>query len=223
MKYTLFFDIDGTLLNTGGSGMASLQLAFAELFDQPFEEPIPTGGRTDQGIARFMFSAKGIEYSQDHWERFHEAYTRHLSEQLSRREGFVLPGVLDLLDRLAVRDDVDCGLLTGNTALGARLKLQHFDLHQRFAFGGFGELAPERNGVAREAMADAEKQLQREVQRENAWVIGDTILDVRCARHIGVKVLAVCTGASSREDLAAEKPDLLLEDLQQAERFLEHL
>jgi phosphoglycolate phosphatase len=113
------------------------------------------------------------------------------------------------------------GLLTGNTPEGARLKLEHFGIAHHFPFGGYGEHHPERDGVARDALAAAQAHVQRTIPTERVWVIGDTPLDIRCARHIGAKAVAVATGQHPREELAAETPDLLLDDLGQAAPLLE--
>ena len=131
----------------------------------------------------------------------------------------MLAGVVRLLDNLAERDHVRLGLLTGNLRTAARIKLEHYGLHGRFAFGGFGDHHENRNDVAREAVEAAE--CDRSDSR--FWVIGDTPLDVSCARAIGASVVAVATGLHLREELATHKPDLLLDDLSDGERILETL
>ena len=221
--HVLLFDIDGTLINTGGSGLESLRLAFTELFDCPPPSDIPTCGRTDRGIARDLFRAKHVADSPENWARFRVAYLRHLQEQLPRRPGWVLPGVIGLLDRLAMRRDVALGLLTGNVAEGARLKLEHFGLSHHFAFGGYGDRSPDRNAVAEDALAAAQHALNGAVRTECIWVIGDTPLDVQCARHIGAQAVAVATGLPSKADLAGARPDVLLDDFRQATDFLRRL
>ena len=218
--YVLFFDIDGTLINTRGSGLTALKLAFAEVFAQPVSAEIATAGRTDRGIARDFFLAHEIEDTGENWLQFSTAYQRHLAIQLPLRDGCVLPGVLGLLEQLAARPDVAVGLLTGNTATGARLKLEHFRLDHHFHFGGYGEQHAEREGVARDALAAAEKYVGRPLSLERVWVIGDTPLDVRCARHIGAQAAAVATGWHARDELVQASPDLLLPDLGRAEALL---
>ena len=115
------------------------------------------------------------------------------------------------------------GLLTGNTSAGARIKLSHFGLDHYFPFGGFGEAHPERNAVAVEALAAAQRFVGRAVPLHRVWVIGDTPLDVRCARHIQARAVAVASGFSSHEELVREAPDLLLPSLEQAEPLLDRL
>jgi phosphoglycolate phosphatase-like HAD superfamily hydrolase len=221
--YVLFFDIDGTLINTGGSGLEALRRAFSDVFAVPPPDNIPTSGRTDRGIARDLFRGRQVADSDENWDRFRVAYVRHLREQLPLRQGWILPGVVDLLEALGTRRHVATGLLTGNIAAGARLKLQHFGLEHHFAFGGYGERSPERNAAAEDALAAAQKALNGAVRADRMWVIGDTPLDVQCARHIGARVLAVATGMHAKAELAEAKPDLLLDDLRQAVHFLQQL
>lgn len=219
----ILFDIDGTLVNTGGAGSASLLGAFSAKFDVPRPTKVPFSGRTDRGIANDMFRAHGIEDSEENWQELRNEYLRRLPGQLSSLPGVVLPGVLELLNHLASCEDVALGLLTGNVRDGARIKLGHFALFDYFAFGGFGDAHRDRDEVARDALAAAEKHLAEKFfaagdptvrpRREQVWVIGDTPLDIRCARAIGAKVVAVATGTHPRAELHAQRPDLLLDDL----------
>ena len=132
-----------------------------------------------------------------------------------------LPQLKPYLAMLGERNDVHVGLLTGNTAGGARLKLAHFDLHERFAFGGYGDAHLDRNAVAVEAHRELRRHSGREFSAEQIWVIGDTPHDVTCARHIGAKVIGVATGQHARDELEAARPDVLLEDLRHVERVMQ--
>jgi phosphoglycolate phosphatase len=221
--HVLLFDIDGTLIHSGGSGVEALRLAFREVFASSPPETIATAGRTDRGIARELFHWCGVEDSAENWDRFRTAYLRHLREQLPRRPGRILPGVPALLTRLAIRSDVVLGLLTGNVAEGARLKLEYFGLNHHFAFGGYGEVAPERNDVAEQALAAARQTLDGAVHPGRLWVLGDTPLDIQCARHIGARAVAVATGPHAKRELAQAQPDVLLDDFCQATEFWRQL
>jgi phosphoglycolate phosphatase-like HAD superfamily hydrolase len=136
----------------------------------------------------------------------------------------VLPGVEPLLARLHTRPGVVLGLLTGNIRQGANHKLSHFGLWDYFACGGFGDDHFERDDVARTAVAEVRAHLARlEASRASharldfdagdVWVIGDTPLDVQCARAVGARVVAVATGWHPAEELASHKPDYLFADL----------
>jgi phosphoglycolate phosphatase-like HAD superfamily hydrolase len=105
------------------------------------------------------------------------------------------------------------GLLTGNVRAGAEKKLGFFELFDHFAFGGFGDRHFDRDDVAREALDVVRERCGPNVSCDRIWVIGDTPLDVQCARAIGARVIAVATGLHSVEELAPSKPDLLLPNL----------
>jgi phosphoglycolate phosphatase-like HAD superfamily hydrolase len=109
--------------------------------------------------------------------------------------------------------NVAVGLLTGNVRDGARTKLGHFGLYEHFQFGGFGDHHFDRDDVARDALAAVHACVGSHCTADRIWVIGDTPLDVRCARAIGARVAAVATGLHSCEQLAASEPDLLFDDL----------
>ena len=216
----VFFDIDGTLISTGGAGGRSLRAAFSSLFE--IEEPrdVPFSGRTDRGIANNLFRLHGIEDTHVHWTRLRDEYLRRLPEQLEVCTGRVLPGVPQLVEALQARDDVALGLLTGNVREGARIKLGHYDLFEPFEFGGFGDHHVARNDVAEEALQAGKRHAG---EHDAVWVIGDTPLDVECARAIRAKSLAVATGIHDREELAGSDPHYLCEDLSDVEDVLGRL
>jgi phosphoglycolate phosphatase-like HAD superfamily hydrolase len=217
------FDIDGTLLASGGAGKAALELAFIEIFNVPLRVQIPYSGRTDRAIARDLLRSHEIDDSLDNWQRLLAGYLARLPDSLNRHNGRVLPGILAVLEALQQRADVAIGLLTGNVRAGARVKLGHYGLYERFAFGGFGDLHFDRDDVAREALAAVRAHLGERAAPERVWVIGDTPLDVRCARAIGAKVVVVATGIHTCEQLRAAGPDLTLADLADPTPFLDML
>jgi phosphoglycolate phosphatase-like HAD superfamily hydrolase len=208
------FDIDGTLISSGGAGKAALERALASEFGiaGPIERLL-LSGRTDRAIIHDLFRMHGLAASPENWARLVAGYLGHLPDCLACCQGRVLPGIAELLAQLAGRDDMAVGLLTGNIRDGARIKLGHFDLFHHFAFGGFGDLHLDRDDVAREALQAIHGRFNGSVPPERVWVVGDTPLDVRCARSIGARAAAVATGWHPLEELAACKPDLLLADL----------
>lgn len=209
----ILFDIDGTLVNTGGAGSASLLGAFSAEFQVAQPTKVQFSGRTDRAIANDMFRVHGIEESDENWLRLRAGYLRRLPDQLKRLPGVILPGVSELLARLTACERVTLGLLTGNIREGARIKLGHFSLFDYFAFGGFGDAHCDRDEVARDALAAAEQHLDSKPNGDQVWVIGDTPLDIRCARAIGARVAAVATGVHPASELALLEPDLLFDDL----------
>lgn len=218
------FDIDGTLLSSGGAGKAALDGALLEEFG--IDVPIVPGsiaGRTDRPIAPDQFALHGIDHSEENWQRLRRSYLRHLPESLRTSTGRVLPGILELLDHLTAQETVLLGLLTGNMPEGARIKLDHYRLWHYFRLGAYGEAHLHRDDIARDARRQVHVHLREEVPPDQVWVIGDTPHDVACARAIGARCLAVATGMHSVEDLAAHQPDLLLPDCSDPSELLAFL
>lgn len=220
MHYCLF-DIDGTLLNSGGAGQAAMEAALLRMFgaNNPVHG-ISTAGRTDRAIVSDLFTFFQIAHDELVWEQFVSAYLEELPKHLASREGMVLPGVVEILEILHARDDVLLGLLTGNFALGAKTKLAHFQLDHYFPFGGYGDHHHHRDDVAREAFRLLEEFHQQPVLLDRLWVIGDTPADIQCGRAIGAKVVAVGTGLYSLEELETAQADYLFADFSDPTRLL---
>lgn len=213
---TVLFDIDGTLISTAGAGRAALNAAMQEEFAVAEPANVPVSGRTDRGIARNLFRAHDLADNEENWLRFRRSYLHHLQRELPARGGEVLPGITQLLSHLIDRGDLQLGLLTGNIREGARLKLEYYDLFRHFAFGGFGDQHADRDLVAAAALAASHEHAGRRglaIDTDRVWVIGDTPLDVTCARAIGARVAAVATGSFDRAALEVYEPDLLFDSL----------
>lgn len=213
------FDIDGTLLSSGGAGKAAIEAALTEEFQVSLRGQVPYSGRTDRAIARDLFRLHNVEENDCNWRTLLNGYLTRLPACLSAHAGKVLPGVSALLERLR-QSGTSIGLLTGNVRDGARLKLSHYKLFDYFSFGGYGDHHLDRDDVARESLTAVRQHLNGSVSLEQIWVIGDTPLDVRCARAIGVRVAAVATGWHTAEELLAAKPDVFLPDLTNPEPLL---
>ena len=212
----LLFDIDGTLCLTGGAGIRGMALAFEELFgvEAPVEG-ISMAGRTDAWVLAALASARGLAPDPSQAEKFRDAYLRHFPIEIQKpgpRKG-VMPGVRELLDVLAARDDMHLALLTGNYERSARAKLEYFDLWRYFDGGAFGDRAMDRNHLFDEALASVTARRGTAVSPAETIVIGDTPLDVACARHGGGRSLAVATGGHPSTELRAAGADSVFEDL----------
>lgn len=222
----LLFDVDGTLADTLGAGKAALARAMSEVYGEagPVDE-FDFHGRTDPEIVRGLLRAAGRPDPEidGGFEELWPRYLERLRAELDRRAGRALPhtGVLDLLDRLAGDGRFACGLVTGNIEEGARLKLGAVGCGGRFDFGAYGSDAEERDRLPAVALARARRRFGRAFEARRAIVIGDTPADIRCARAAGARVLAVATGRHTSAELAAHRPDLVLEDLADARRVLE--
>lgn len=207
----ILWDIDGTLLSTGGAGRAALDDAFEALhgISAAFSS-VDFGGRTDYGIVRQAYAVHGLELPADGGEALLRAYLPRLRERLAlgRARIRLCPGVPEVLD--AAGERAVNALLTGNWAEGARHKLDAVGLWDRFAFGAFGDDSADRNALVPVALRRAHA---RGLAPERVVVIGDTPHDVACARAGGAVAVAVSTGWSSKEELVAAAPDLLIDDL----------
>ncbi|MDQ6630900.1 MAG: HAD hydrolase-like protein [Verrucomicrobiota bacterium] len=213
----ILFDIDGTLIRTGGAGVKAFARAFATEFGLvDGTERLKFAGRTDVSLVREFFSHHQIVPSPEHFNRFFAAYLSHLEKIILQTESEICPGVLDFMKSLrALPSSPLLGLLTGNIRRGAEIKLTHFHLWKEFLVGAFADDHEERDGIAAIAKKRGGDFLAENLRGENVLVIGDTPLDIRCARSIDAKVLAVATGASKVDELSAHKPDWVVEDLRQ--------
>jgi phosphoglycolate phosphatase-like HAD superfamily hydrolase len=215
------FDIDGTLVDTGGAGMAALQEATREMFgaDGP---PLDLAGATDLGIVIGIHEHFSLAATPERISAYLAIYQQRLDWNLAHGgfPGRVLDGVSDLLDELAGRDHATLGLLTGNIAGGAASKVSHFGLASYFAFGAYGCDHADRNRLGPIALERAAAYAGRGFSSEETWVIGDTPKDIACARAIGARCLAVATGRFTVDELAAHGADHVVESLEQAPDLL---
>lgn len=202
MKLVLF-DIDGTLILSGGAGLRALERTFLELYRVPdAAADIEYHGLTDPIILESLARARlARDLDDDETARFVERYLAHLGDTLRESEGFrVLPGARELVEELSARDDVALGLVTGNFEPAAFAKLERAGLRDYFRFGGFGSDARDRADVTRIAV---ERGQRHAGTNGSAVVIGDTRHDVRAANETGLPCLAVATGNTPVEELRA--------------------
>lgn len=210
----VLFDIDGTLLTSGGAGKQAFVVACREVLgiDDPLHD-IPFAGRTDQAILSMILGKHGVAEASDIRRRFFEAYLDSIGALIETHVCRLHPGIGELLDLLGRRSDTMTGLLTGNLEEGARIKLRRLNVESAFVVGGFGSDDYERAGVARIARARAEAMAGHSFADDRVIVIGDTPEDIRCARAIRAVAVAVATGGAGKEELAACAPDFLFDDL----------
>jgi phosphoglycolate phosphatase len=210
----LLWDIDGTLINSGGAGVRALQLAGTEQFGIEEDlQGIEIAGRTDSGIVRQILAKRGSPLTDENVRMFLDRYVKFLARELPLCKGRVLPGILELFSRFEARPDITLGLLTGNVARGARLKLDHYGLWKFFAFGAFADDHHDRNELGAVACARAFEKTGRQFRGGNVDVIGDTGHDIACGKAIDARTIAVATGSWPRERLAKCEPDFLFDDL----------
>lgn len=217
MVKLVLFDIDGTLVHTGGAGVKAFAKTFATEFGltQGMEHMRFAGG-TDIGLVRKFFHLNGVAPDAAHFEQFFASYVFWLDHLLAQSETATCPGVWELIRGLqSLPDAPTLGLLTGNIQLGAEIKLRHFDLWSEFIIGAFADDHEARDQIARAAQWRGSNLLGRPLRGEEIIVIGDTPLDIKCGRAIGAKVLAVATGGATRSELQRHAPDWLVNDLRE--------
>ena len=187
MVRLILFDIDGTLIHTGGAGVK----AFAKVFATEFGatdgfERLKFAGRTDVSLVREFFSYHGIAATPQNFQRFFERYVFWLDHILRDSRTEMCPGVLEFIQQLkSLPRPPLLGLLTGNIRLGAEIKLRHFDLWSEFETGAFADDHEERDKIAAIARERGSVILNHPLADEEVLVIGDTPLDIRCGRAIG--------------------------------------
>ena len=225
MRRVAFFDIDGTLM-TGGPAKNAFCGAMIDTFGTFGNvEEVSFGGKTDPQIARELLV--GIDYSVDLIEeRFPSlwhSYTERLADELTQCPMQVLPGVHELLNILKRMDDIGVGLLTGNIARGAQLKLDSAGLTEHFVLGSYGSDHEEREHLSRIALQRARDMWNPALCPENTVVIGDTPRDVDCGLAIGARTLAVATGSFSSSQLAKAGANRVVIDLTDTDEIVSYL
>jgi phosphoglycolate phosphatase-like HAD superfamily hydrolase len=219
----LLFDIDGTLLLSGGAGLRAMTRAFADVFAvRDAFTGIPMAGRTDSTIVEDALARWRLEAGPDDLESFRQRYYVLLREELhhpSPRKR-VLAGVPALLDALQTRADTFVALLSGNFSVSARIKLEYFELAHHFRCGAYGDDAADRNALVAVAVRRSLDCGVPPVDPRDIVVVGDTPLDVACGQAAGATTVAVATGDYTEAALRASGADVVLPDFADLDRFL---
>jgi phosphoglycolate phosphatase len=213
----VLFDIDGTLVHTGGAGVKAFAKVFADEFGaKDGFEKLKFAGRTDVSLVREFFRYHNIADTPENLTRFFERYVFWLDYILAHSRTEACPGIWEFIAELQTSSEPPLiGLLTGNIRLGAEIKLRHFDLWKNFETGAFADDSEDRDEIAAVAKQRASRILGKNLRGEEVLVIGDTPLDIRCGRAIGAKVLAVATGGATLEELKRHQPDWAVNDLRE--------
>jgi phosphoglycolate phosphatase-like HAD superfamily hydrolase len=224
MSKLVLFDIDGTLVLTGGAGIRAMNRAGESILGlSNLLDGVPVAGRTDWIILHDALKNAGHDLDDDLFVRMRDAHHEFLREEIRRPgEGVkdVMPGVRELLPALQSRDDMSLGLLTGNFEEAARIKLGHFDLWEYFRCGAFGDDAADRNALVPFAVDRARACGLGDFAYGDVIVIGDTPSDVACARAVGAVPVAVATGTYSLDALRQTGAPIVLKDLSDTDGFV---
>ena len=215
MIKAVLFDIDGTLLHTGGAGAIAWQRAFAELYDVEANIAEHThAGMTDPEITEIVFSEViGREGTEPERAQAIAAYLRHLEKAVAESDGYrVMPGIEELLPRLT-EQGVLLGIVTGNIDAAAHVKLARGDLNRYFAFGGYGSDSRDRTELTKKALERGAEVAGGPIDSSAAIAVGDTPRDVIAGHGAGIRVVGVATGSYTVEQLRDEGADWAIPDV----------
>jgi len=211
----VLFDVDGTLVHTGGAGIRAFAKTFATEFNaRDGVEKISFAGRTDVNLVREFFSLHRIAATPENFRRFFDNYVFWLDQTVAQSNSGTCRGALKFIDGLlSLPNPPVLGLLTGNIRLGAEIKLRRYNLWDVFETGAFADDGEDRNQIAVAARERGSRVLGRPLRGAEILVVGDTPHDIRCGQFIGARTLAVATGGAKLDELKKHQPDWAVEDL----------
>ncbi|MCO5315414.1 MAG: HAD family hydrolase [Solirubrobacterales bacterium] len=221
----VIFDIDGTLITTGGAGGVAWRKAFEEVHGVPVDiARVTESGMVDHEVATVaLATVLDRQPSEREVAEVTGPYLEHLPDAVARSEGYrVKPGIVDLLERLAAAG-YPLGITSGNIEPAAKIKLERGDLNRFFTFGGYGSDSTDRTELTRRAI-ERGTVVAGEVNRPGRGpglltaaefiAVGDTPRDVTAAHGAGIRVVAVATGLFDRETLGASDPEWNLQTVE---------
>ena len=217
LKKYLLFDIDGTLVNTGGAGLSAMKATVKNILGN---EDILIGysfaGKTDAQIMNDMIRKSGLDDKLGSMSKlFEQTYIEKLKTNLKNSDNFrIYPNVNELLDNYQKNEGYELALLTGNFETGAKLKLEHAGLWKYFKWGVFGNLSEDRVHLAKDALETITGK-EKMVNTKNIFIIGDTKNDIRCGKAIDAITIAFTSGFEPEEKLRTLSPDFMVSEFSQ--------
>src|SRR4030066_598394 len=221
--HLILFDIDGTLIDSGGAGTRSLNLAFERMFSiRNAFNGISMAGKTDTQIMKEGLLKHGIS-TDGNLGAVIKSYLKHLQKEIDNDRKHVKPGINEILEKLSLIRDAALGLLTGNLESGARIKLEPFKLTRFFPSGAFGSDDEDRTNLLPVAIKRFEELFQKKIDTDECVIVGDTPRDVECAHIYGAMCIGVATGPYSFESLVEAGADYVGEVLSDHHTLLQFL
>ena len=223
-KKLILFDVDGTLVLTGGVAVGLMTEVISEVAALPVSWSLSDFvGNTDQNIIHTLLHRNGIGEANvsELTENILKIYLDRLQSELPR-DGVIkiLPGVHELLQILKQDQRFFLGLLTGNMLAAAQIKLSVDRIFEYFPIGAFGDDALKREQLPPFAIQRAEKFYGHFFEKKDIWIIGDSVNDIRCAQSNHIKCLAVASGHTPKEDLAFHHPTALIDNFKDTDAVL---
>ena len=219
MMKVLLFDIDGTLMLSGGAGLRAMNEAFCQVYGvRDALLHMDLAGRTDTSIIKDALAACRLPFEQEKLQQFKNLYYELIRRQIDQPSNGkrLMPGVTELLENLSHRDQVFLGLLTGNWETSGRVKLDHFRLGHYFSFGAFSDDSEIRTELLPFAVERFRQLYNSKPRPHEVYVIGDTPADIQCAKPHGAISVAVATSKYNADDLHKHHPDYIFNDLNDA-------
>jgi phosphoglycolate phosphatase-like HAD superfamily hydrolase len=226
MKTKLFlFDIDGTMIYTHGIPRKAMRKVLNNRYPNfRYDKNFNFSGRTDWEIIEHLLRFDKKENTPEIIHKLLGEFAIVLEQGLKNgKKPFIYPGIEELLKQLNVFDNAYLGLVTGNIEKGAQIKLNAAGLSQYFPIGGYGNDSKYRNDLAPLAIKRAQAHYGIYTEKENTWIIGDSIYDIFCAQHNNLRCLAVSTGWTHYDELKSANPEYLVKDLSDVKSILKIL
>lgn len=223
MPRLILFDIDETILHSDGVGRRAMQGALSKVFAHGVDAAGHNmSGKTDPQICHELLRTHGYEEHviEERLPSIFNEYISLLEHEIGKAKSYRLHrGVQALIDRLAKDSNCRLALLTGNIEVGARMKLEPFDLNKYFATGAYGSDAADRRQLPEIAHRRAVDTFSISFRKEDIVIIGDAVNDVVCAKAYDVTSLVTCTGKTSKEELVPLNPDYMFDSLEDTDQI----
>ena len=212
----LLFDIDGTLISTHGMPRKAMIRVLRRRYDHfEYDTGYNFSGRTDWEIVEHLLTYDNRAVDTEEVHTILDEFALELEKEMENgKKPLIHPGVESLLDELNMHKDLYLGLVTGNVTKGARIKLSAAGLYHYFPVGGFGDDARVRRKLPDFAIKRATEHYQCQLEKQDIWIIGDSIHDIDCAQANNLRCLAVCTGWTTRKELQKMDPEFLVDTLE---------
>jgi phosphoglycolate phosphatase-like HAD superfamily hydrolase len=215
MKALIFFDINGTIIKRDQRTDIPYQKAIDILLKvENGMNGVDTSARSDKDVFMEVLDKYNQNFTEKLWLEFMNIYLNQLEAFKNTDIWRENADVLEFLQKLSSTKH-KLSLITGELSIGAKYKLEKIDVWKHFPTGGFGEDGLRRFDIAEAALNKAK--LAYSDDYDEVYIIGDTILDIKTARHIGAKVISITTGSNTREELLSEKPDYIIDNFKEVE------
>jgi phosphoglycolate phosphatase-like HAD superfamily hydrolase len=217
MKSLIFFDINGTIIERDGStDLPYIEAANELLFVDNSMLNIDNSARSDMDVFREILKNHDIEYSDGLWNQFLVIYEKKLKKYSTTNIWRINKDAKSFIEKLS-KTNHKISMITGELKIGSRYKLEKTGVWQYFNVGGFGEDHISRFGIAEVALKKATSFYENDF--DEIYVIGDTLLDIKTARHIGAKIISITTGSNTRKELETLNPDYIIDKFKKIEHL----